>query len=92
MVGQRPLEPSVMVRIHVRQQTNYNERKNNIKTSESLGCLSFIIWGFALAGYIQNIVHLIQCDFEPSYKAEILYGIGACTGLGALFGWFNFGV
>jgi hypothetical protein len=62
------------------------------KQAASVGGAILIMYILAIAGYIQNIVHLIQCDFEPSYKAEILYGIGACTGLGALLGWFNFGV
>lgn len=61
-------------------------------SSSNIGCFMLIVWIIAIAGYIQNIVHLVQCDFEPSYKAEILYGIGVCTGLGAIFGWFNFGV
>ena len=26
--------------------------------------------------YVGNIVRLVKCDFEPSYKAEMLYGIG----------------
>lgn len=48
-----------------------------------------VILGFV--GYIKNIVHLCQCDFKESYKAEVLYGIGTFTGLGAVLGWFDFG-
>jgi hypothetical protein len=34
-----------------------------------------IVFAIAL-GYISNIVKLTQCDFEPSYKAEICRGVG----------------
>lgn len=27
-------------------------------------------------GWIMNIVKLIDCDFEPSYKSEIIRGVG----------------
>ena len=27
-------------------------------------------------GWIINVVSLCQCDFEPSYKAEVIRGIG----------------
>lgn len=29
-----------------------------------------------LIGYASNIVKLAHCDFKPSYKAEILRGVG----------------
>lgn len=46
---------------------------------------------FLVIGEIKCIIHLIQCDFKPPYKAEILYLVGAVTGLGGIFGWCNFG-
>ncbi len=42
-------------------------------------------------GWIKNIVHLCQCDFEPSYKAEAIYSIGLVTGTSCILGWFDFG-
>lgn len=45
----------------------------------------------AITGYVKDIVKLCECDFEPSYKAEVFYGIGACTGLGMIFGWIDLG-
>jgi len=44
-----------------------------------------------LIGEIQCIVKLVKCDFEPSYKAEVIYGIGTFTGLGSIIGWMDFG-
>ena len=45
----------------------------------------------ALAGWVQCLIAFIHCDFNPSYKAEIIYGIGTVTGLGSILGWFHFG-
>lgn len=44
-----------------------------------------------ITGYIKGVVKLCQCDFEPSYKAEVIYGIGTVTGLGVILGWIDFG-
>ena len=53
--------------------------------------LYVLILIFLLVGYVKDIVHLVNCDFKGPYKAEILYGIGACSGLGGILGWINFG-
>lgn len=49
-------------------------------SGKSLGCLAaifyFAIIGFCVYGWAMNIMYLIDCDFEPSYKAEILRGVG----------------
>lgn len=52
------------------------------------------LWILSIIGYIMNIVKLCQCDFSSatSWKAEIIYGIGTVSGLGAILGWFDFGV
>lgn len=60
------------------------------------GCGPMLIWMcvvlFLFIGYVKNIIHLCQCDFEPKYKAEVLYGVGTCAPpLGGIFGWFDFG-
>ena len=44
-----------------------------------------------LTGYIRGTVRFFQCDFEPSYKAEIVYGIGMVTGLNCFIGFFDLG-
>lgn len=41
------------------------------------------------AGYVRGVVKIVHCDFKAPYKAEVLYGVGICTGLGAVIGWFN---
>jgi hypothetical protein len=60
---------------------------------KSVGCLAIIFWlavvGFGLYGWVMNIVYLIGCDFDPSYKAEILRGLGIFVApLGIILGYF----
>jgi hypothetical protein len=39
-------------------------------------------------GYVLDWVKLCHQSFDgPSYKAEILYGVGAFTGAGIIIGW-----
>ena len=42
-------------------------------------------------GYCRNIYKLVNCDFKPSYKAEVFHSVGIVTGLGAIFGFINVG-
>jgi len=55
----------------------------------SFMCL--LLWAFIIIGEIMCIVKFVKCDFEPSYKAEIVYGVSAVSGLGGIIGWFDFG-
>lgn len=48
----------------------------------AIGCIGFI-------GYCKDIQKLTQTNFDRPYKAEIIYGIGAVTGLGAFIGWMD---
>jgi len=42
------------------------------------------------AGYILNIVKLCDCDFDASYKAEIIRGIGiVLPPVGCIVGYFS---
>lgn len=40
-------------------------------------------------GYVRCAVKFFTSDFEPSYKREVVYGIGTFTGFGCIIGWFN---
>lgn len=42
-----------------------------------------------LLGWCMSVIKLVRSDFDAPYKAEILYGIGTFTGVGAVIGWFN---
>jgi hypothetical protein len=50
------------------------------------------IFGCLVGGYVANIVKLCKADFEPTYKCEILRGVGiAAPPVGAILGWVTFG-
>lgn len=42
-------------------------------TVVELYCVVFVIM---VATYCTNLVKLIQCDFEPSYKGEVIHLVG----------------
>ena len=45
---------------------------------------------FGLVGWIKNISKLIDCDFEPSYKTEVLRIIGIPVApMGAIIGYMD---
>lgn len=37
---------------------------------------AILMWVYIAVCYIVNIVQLFKCDFEPSYKDEIIHAIG----------------
>lgn len=47
---------------------------------KTIGCAAVLCYvilaGACLYGWVMNIVYLWGCDFDPSYKAEILRIIG----------------
>lgn len=46
----------------------------------------------AATGYVKNVIRLIECDFNPSYKAETIRIIGVCVPpVGAVVGYINVG-
>jgi len=50
----------------------------------------FAIAIFGLIGWIKNISKLIDCDFEPSYKSEVLRIIGIpMAPMGAVIGYMD---
>ena len=46
---------------------------------------------FLIVGQIMCIYRFCKCDFEPSYKAEIIYGVSFVTGVGGVTGYIDFG-
>jgi len=50
----------------------------------------FTIAIFGLIGWIKNISKLIDCDFEPSYKTEVLRTVGIFVApMGAIIGYMD---
>ena len=58
-------------------------RKNKIDWS--IPMILFAL--FLVIGELLCIVRFITSDFEPSYKREIIYGLGMVTGTGSIIGW-----
>ncbi len=57
-----------------------------------VGLIWFIIIVAFGSGWCVNIYKLTQCDFEPSYKAEIIRTIGVVVPVvGGVTGWMEFG-
>ena len=46
---------------------------------------------FGLASWGMNVAKFVGCDFEPSYKAEVIHGIGLFTPICLVTGWLDLG-
>jgi len=57
-----------------------------MKTKITIYLLVMALW---LTGEIKCIIKACDCNWEPIGKAEVLYTIGACTGLGGVIGWID---
>lgn len=55
---------------------------------KSLIITSVILIGL-LIGEIMCIVKAVNCNWEPVGKAEIVYTVAACTGLGGIVGYID---
>ena len=62
-----------------------------MKTGCLLAAIYIIMGVAAILGEVQCILKFCKCDFEPSYKAEVIYGVGTFTGLGAIVGYMDLG-
>ncbi len=62
-----------------------------MRKSATVSLIYCMFWAAAVIGEFMCIVKFVKCDFEPSYKAEIVYGVGAVSGFGTIIGWFDFG-
>lgn len=50
-----------------------------------------IVWIFWAVGEGMCVYRLFKCDFEPSYKPEIIYSVSLVAGIGAITGYIDFG-
>ena len=46
---------------------------------------------FVGVGWVKNLIKLSECDFEPSYKAEVIHTIGIIPVVGMITGWLDLG-
>jgi hypothetical protein len=47
------------------------------------------IYVLALIGEVKCIYKAVKCNWNPVGKAEVIYTVSACTGLGAIVGWID---
>ena len=50
--------------------------------------IPFLLWGYFGVCWIVNIIQLISCDFEPSYKEEVIKAIGLIGPAAGITVWF----
>jgi hypothetical protein len=60
-----------------------------MKTAIFTIVLYVVIIATILVGEIKCIVKMINCNWEPIGKAEIIYTAGTFTGLGAIIGYID---
>lgn len=60
-----------------------------MKKSKSVLLIQLLITIFLLIGEVRCIVKAVRCNWEPIGKAEIVYTVSACTGVGCIVGWIK---
>lgn len=61
-----------------------------MKTALSLLIIQIAIVAFLGIGWILNVVKFVKSDFKPSYKNEIIRGIGIIAPpIGGVVGWLD---
>lgn len=56
---------------------------------KAFAILIFLFWVAYLIGEVLCIVKFVKSDFEPSYKREFIYGLGAISDLGGVIGYLD---
>lgn len=51
--------------------------------------INLVIAVLIIAGEIKCIIKAWNCNWETIGKAEIIYTVSACCGLGAIVGWID---
>jgi hypothetical protein len=74
-----------------RSETNTNDILTQPKSKhmKKLIVFNYLLAIAILFGYCRCAYQFCTSDFKPSYKREIVYGVGVCTGLGAIVGYIN---
>lgn len=48
-----------------------------------------IFWLVIIVSWVSNFVKLLDCDFEPSYKGEIIHAIGLAPIASVFTVWYD---
>jgi hypothetical protein len=61
-----------------------------MKTTAITGAVaSILLLILVVVGEIKCIVKAVNCNWEPIGKAEVIYTVGAFTGLGVIIGYID---
>lgn len=60
-----------------------------MKTRNVILLIQLVIAIALLVGEVKCIYKAFTCNWEPIGKAEVIYTVGACTGLGGIIGYIN---
>lgn len=65
----------------------------NKQTGSSViaGLIALLFWVFVAVSWGTDLYKLIDCDFEPSYKAEVIHGIGLIPLVSCVTAWVDVG-
>ena len=60
-----------------------------MKTSIAVVIFYVLLTVVLLVGEIKCIIKMINCDWNPIGKSEVLYTVGTFTGVGCIIGYCN---
>ena len=60
-----------------------------MKSEKRQTIITGLILIFLIIGEVRCIVKAYKCNWESIGKAEVIYTVAACSGLGSIVGWFN---
>jgi hypothetical protein len=49
----------------------------------------FVLIIAAITGEIKCVIKMVNCNWEPVGKAEVIYTVSTFTGLGCIVGWIE---
>ena len=58
---------------------------------ELIGILWLVVIVIVAAGWIANLIKLVDCDFEAPYKCEVVHLAGLIPPVGMIVGWMDVG-
>lgn len=59
------------------------------KTVNIILFIQLAIMVLALVGEVKCIIKAVNCNWDPVGKSEVIYTVAACSGLGAVVGYFD---
>lgn len=48
-----------------------------------------LLWIVLIIGEVKCIIKMVNCNWEPIGKAEVIYTAATFTGIGCIVGWIN---